>query len=55
MNVLILTQEAWVKFQVSELLSFIFLAELPKQKMPFLLAIARFMKANPIKGAAWCH
>ena len=55
MKVLILTQEARVKFQVSELLSFIFLAEPPKQKVPLLLEIARFMKTNPIKGAAWHH
>ena len=27
----------------------------PKQKVPFLLEIARFMKTNPIKGAAWRH
>ena len=55
MNVLVLTQETWVKFQVSELLSLIFLAEPSKQKVPFLLEIARFMKTNPIKGAAWHH
>ena len=32
-----------------------FLGVTPKQKVPLLLAIARFMKTNPIKGAAWHH
>ena len=26
-----------------------------KTKVPLLLEIARFMKTNPIKGAAWHH
>ena len=30
-----------------------FLGVTPKQKVPLLLA--RFMKTNPIKGAAWHH
>ena len=55
MKVLILTQEARVKFPVSEPLLLIFLSEPPKQKVPLLLEIARFMKTNPIKGAAWHH
>ena len=32
-----------------------FLGEQTKQKVQFLLEIARFMKTNPIKGAAWHH
>ena len=32
-----------------------FLDVTPKQRVPLLLAIARFMKTNPTKGAAWHH
>ena len=32
-----------------------FLGEQTKQKVPFLLEIARFMKTNLIKGVAWRH
>ena len=32
-----------------------FLGEQTKQKVPFLLEIARFMKTNLIKDAAWRH